>query len=175
MRTRRHTWNLSSSPPLAHWFRGRFPRNKFGVRRGPRRSSVKRGAMSEPRASTARRQLAELEAVSDPPKWSWAIVTLEPSGRVRLPAVCLCGARRRTRRLRTRVGDLSPGLARGPCRRGWATVDDDGRGRLYVPAWLRRGHDASLLVGTRYTDRVVVLVTPAFFDRVGNALIGSLR
>jgi hypothetical protein len=48
----------------------------------------------------------------------------------------------------------------------------DGRGRLYVPAWVRRNHDMSLVVGTHHAQRTVVVVTPAVFDRVGDALIG---
>lgn len=102
------------------------------------------------------------------------MVALEPSGRVRLPADA-CAA------LDARPGDSVE--ARGVCRRDalvLRTAGDgrrltiDGRGRLYVPAWMRRGDETSMIVGTRHADRVVVLAAATVFDRVGEVLIGTL-
>lgn len=103
------------------------------------------------------------------------MVRLEPSGRVRLPTAA-CAA------LEAHLGssvevsgvchsDAFVVRAAGDGRR--LTIDQ--RGRLYVPAWVRRGGNASLIVGTRHRDRIVVLAAPTVLDRVGDVLIGTSR
>ena len=51
----------------------------------------------------------------------------------------------------------------------------DRRGRLYVPAWVRRGDIASLIVGTRNVDQTVVIIATSVLDHVGDDLIGGSR
>ena len=131
--------------------------------------------MHDLRTSTAIRQLADLDDGPDPPTWSWAVVALEPSGRVRLPTAA-CAA------LDAQLGHSVE--VKGVCRSDVLVVPSagagrqlmiDGRGRLYVPAWMRRGDETWMIVGTHHVDRVVVLAAPAVFDRVGDALIGASR
>jgi len=49
----------------------------------------------------------------------------------------------------------------------------DGRGRLYVPHWLR-AHPA-LLVGTPAADPIVVLTPARLLDPFGDRLLGDRR
>lgn len=51
----------------------------------------------------------------------------------------------------------------------------DRRGRLYVPAWVRRGDIVSLIVGTRHADQTVVIIATSVLDHVGDGLIGGSR
>ena len=131
--------------------------------------------MHDLRTSTALRQLADLDDGPNVPVWSWAVVALETSGRVRLPADA-CAV------LSTRPGDSVE--VRGVCRRDALVLRAAGdgrllmidrRGRLYVPAWVRRGDVTSMIVGTHHVERVVVLATATAFDPIGEALIGTSR
>ena len=131
--------------------------------------------MHDFRTSTALRQLADLGDDPDRSGWSWAVVTLERSGRLLLPVEA-----------RTAL-DARPGNSvdvSGVCHRDTLvartngdgrTMTIDRRGRLYVPAWLRRGDTSSLVVGTRHADRTVVIVATAIFDSIGDVLIGASR
>ena len=58
---------------------------------------------------------------------------------------------------------------------GGAPMVVDGRGRLSVPAWLRQGPGASMVVGTRYDAPVVVVAPSTVLDRLGDLLAGSSR
>jgi hypothetical protein len=93
-------------------------------------------------------QLADLDHDERPPRWSWAIVGLERIGRVRLPAPALItlGAEA-GREVWMRSNRLALVVRRdGPV----AAATVDGRGRLYLPVWLRQRatNQAVVLAGT---------------------------
>jgi hypothetical protein len=113
--------------------------------------------MHDPRIPTALRQLTDLGRDDLPSRWSWAIVGRERIGRIRLPAPAIAAldvgaggeVRMRSNRLAVIVRPDGPGAA--------GTVD--GRGRLFVPVWLRQAGSRALLVGT-WADRSLVVVAP---------------
>lgn len=129
--------------------------------------------MNDPRTSTALRQLADLGHELEPSRWSWATARYEPGGRVRLPAAA-----------RAAVG-CSPGqrlAVRGVCNRVALVVRPDGpgarivldaQGRLPLPAWLRRGPDRSLVIGTDPATRMFVVASARVLDGFGPLLTGS--
>jgi hypothetical protein len=131
--------------------------------------------MHDPRISTALRQLADLDDEPVPSRWSWAIVGLERIGRVSLPApaIQVLGVSTggevwaRSGRLALVVRAEGPGAA----------VAVDGRGRMFVPVWLRQaaGPARQLLVGTKATPGVVVVVAVGVLDGIGDLLVGGLR
>ncbi len=139
-------------------------------------SGVETGDMPDTRTSTALRQLSDLGREPEPSRWSWAVRNYEPGGRIRLPV----GARtaighRRGERL----------VVHGLCQRVGLVIvadDDDGarlvidpEGRLMLPAWLRRGAERSLLIGSD-SDASTVLIAPVnVLDAVGELLIGRSR
>lgn len=49
----------------------------------------------------------------------------------------------------------------------------DGRGRLYVPVWLRRGHGTWLIVGTQAATSIVVVAPTSMLDALGDQLAGE--
>ncbi len=129
--------------------------------------------MPDFRTSTALRQLADLGHERTPSRWSWAIARYEPGGRVRLPAGALAA-----------VGFL-PGDRLdvwGVCNRVALVVQPDGpggrividvQGRLPLPAWLRRGPDRSLLIGTDPATSTLVIAPAGVLDGFGPLLTGS--
>lgn len=128
--------------------------------------------MPDLRNSTALRQLTDLGPEPDPPDWAWAIAHLEPSGRLRLPTEA------------SRSLGASPGAssaAWGICHPTVLVLRStgsgrlltiDGRGRLYVPAWLRR-HDTHLVVGTQVATSTVVVALTSLLDALGDQLAGG--
>jgi hypothetical protein len=131
--------------------------------------------MPDPRISTALHQLGDLDHDEVPPRWSWAVAGLERIGRIRLPSPALEAlsagggreVRLRSNRLAVIVAPDGPGAA--------GTVD--GRGRLYVPVWLRQaaaGTEA-VLVGAALGEPLVVLAPVGVLDGVGDLLAGELR
>lgn len=131
--------------------------------------------MHDLRYSTALRQLADLGHEPDPSRWSWAIVALERSGRLLLPADArqVLGARPAESVEVVGVYQRNVLVVRpqGVGRR--LTVDR--RGRFCVPVWMRRRSASSLLVGVRSGDRTVVLAAPAILDSIGDVLVGAGR
>jgi len=125
------------------------------------------------RTSTALRQLADLGHQPDPPRWSWAIARLEPTGRLVLPvearlALGLTAGQRTT--------------VRGICHRVALVLDADGagaafvidsRGRLLVPAWLRAGTASAVVVGTRQDPALVLVAPTTTLDTLGDLLAGE--
>lgn len=51
----------------------------------------------------------------------------------------------------------------------------DGRGRLYVPVWLRRSPVPWLLVGTRAAASIVVVAPASVLDGLGDRLLDGAR
>jgi hypothetical protein len=131
--------------------------------------------MPNPRIPTALHQLADLEGEQPPPRWSWAIVGLERIGRIRLPSPALEAlsagggreVRLRSNRLAVIVAPNGPGAV--------GTVD--GRGRLYVPVWLRHAAagTGAVLVGAALGEPLVVLAPPGVLDGIGDLLAGEVR
>ncbi len=131
--------------------------------------------MHDHRTSTALRQLTDLGGELDPPRWAWAVVRLDAKGRVLLSPDARSA-------LGVRLGDRTEVVGR--CHRvamvlqrdgGGAPMVVDGRGHLRVPAWLRRGPGASMVVGTRYDAPVVVVAPATVLDGLGDVLAGSSR
>ncbi len=58
---------------------------------------------------------------------------------------------------------------------GGAPITVDGRGRLRVPAWLRRGDATLLLVGTNAVTPTVLLAAATVLDGLGDVLVGEFR
>jgi len=131
--------------------------------------------MRDPRLSTALRQLTDLGDEPEPPRWSWAIAGLEQTGRIRLPTtaqdVLEVGSggsvRGRSSRLALVLAKEAPGAA----------MAVDGRGRLYVPVWLRQAaaESRALLVGTHIDPAVVVVAGVGVLDGIGDLLAGGPR
>ena len=121
------------------------------------------------RTSTALRQLPELGCDPPEPRWRWAVVRVELTSRIVLPA------------------DAREVLGTAVAVRGWcnrvalvitpdgpgAEVAIDGRGRLRLPTWLRDGEHAAggVLVGTRNDPAAVVVAPTGVLDAVGNLLL----
>lgn len=130
--------------------------------------------MHDPRTSTALRQLADLDLDPHLPVWDWAVVRLESCGRLRLPVEA---------RAALGAGALGGDL-RGVCHRdvlglsaarGGRPMPIDGRGRLYVPAWLRQRSVPWLLIGANPADSTVVVAPTSVLDSLGNQLLGDVR
>jgi hypothetical protein len=131
--------------------------------------------MPDPRIPTALHQLANLDHDELLPRWSWAIVGLERIGRIRLPAPAIAAldvgsggeVRMRSNRLALVVGRDGTGAV--------ATVD--GRGRLYLPVWLRQAaaDHSTVLVGTAIETRLVVVASVDVLDGIGDRLAGGGR
>lgn len=131
--------------------------------------------MRDLRNSTALRQLTDLGPDPGPSRWVWAIVRLDPKGRLVLPAEA-------RRALGARTGERTS--VRGVCHRVALVVSQDGagaamtvdaRGRLVVPAWLRRGPDAAMVVAIRRDVAVVVVAPTTVLDGLGDILVGPSR
>lgn len=129
--------------------------------------------MPDLRNSTALGQLADLVYEPDPPTWDWAVSRLEPGGRLLVPieARAALGARSGSR---ADVWGLCRGVTlllsvEGRGRR----ITVDGRGRLYVPAWLRPGARTWLLVGSRAAASIVVVAPLSVLDGLGDRLAGE--
>lgn len=133
------------------------------------------GSMHDQRTSTALRQLADLAPEPEPPRWAWAIARVEPTGRIVLPAEARtalgagAGSRVTMRGICSRVA-----LVLRPDGTG-APMTIDGRGRLRIPAWLRRGESTLLIVGS-HTAAPTVLVAPTHvLDGLAHVLAGESR
>jgi bifunctional DNA-binding transcriptional regulator/antitoxin component of YhaV-PrlF toxin-antitoxin module len=107
-------------------------------------------------------------------RWSLAIVTIERTGRVALPAAARAAvAGRESLRVSAR-GEVAL-LRRGG---GGRAVAVDGRGRIVVPRWLRTAAepDGTLLVGIG-TDHdgepIVLLAPPRLLDGFADAVVGE--
>ncbi len=110
--------------------------------------------------------------------WRWAAVEPEPSGRLLLPV-----AARRV--LGTDSDAGQPGAVSGTVRgdtlvlrpgtNSGLAMTLDGRGRIYLPVWLRR--HAGFFIGTHATadDPAVVIVPASLFDAVGDQLVERVR
>lgn len=108
--------------------------------------------------------------------WRWSAAEPEPSGRLLLPAVArsVLGADSSTPRpvSGTVRGDtlvLRPGTHHG------RSMAVDGRGRIYLPMWLRR-HPGFLIGTCTMPDDAAVVVLPAsLFDAMGDQLLERVR
>jgi len=108
--------------------------------------------------------------------WRWSAAEPEPSGRLLLPS-----AARRALGADSVEAHAVSGVVRGdmlvlrPHHADGRSVTVDGRGRIYLPVWLRR--HPGFLVGTHTTpDDAAVVVVPAFlFDAVGDQLLERVR
>lgn len=127
------------------------------------------------RNRTALRQLTDVGHEPDPSRWVWAVARLEPCGRLFLPEVT-----------RAALGAGGPigGEVRGLCHRtalvlqadgAGRSMTIDGRGRVYVPVWLRRGSTSGLLVGTHLATSIVVVAPTAVLDELADRLKGEAR
>lgn len=131
--------------------------------------------MPDPRNSSALRQLPDLDLDPDPPRWVWAVAHLDPAGRIGLPLEARMALGAQPDR-RTEV--------RGICHRvalvlraggTGAPLGVDSRGRLCVPAWLRREPVASLVVGTHHDAALVMVAPTTVLDALGDVLAGQPR
>ncbi len=131
--------------------------------------------MHDLRNSTALRQLADLGPDPGPSPWAWAVVRLDPKGRVVLPADARIALGAPPGR-QTAVHDICHrvALVLSPDGAG-AAMTVDSRGRLGLPAWLRRGPCAAMVVGTRDDLPVVVVVPASVLEGLGDILVGSSR
>lgn len=164
---------MSPPSPTTHWSNDQVA--ELLVEALLAASGAKSGDMPDFRTSTALRQLADLGHEPASSRWSWATARYEPGGRVRLPAAALAA-----------VG-CSPGqrlTVWGVCNRVALVVRPDGPGarividaqaRLPLPAWLRRGPDRSLLIGTDPTTAMFVIAPIHVLDGFGPLLTGSRR
>lgn len=127
--------------------------------------------MRDSKNRTALQELSDLGRDPGPLRWDWAIVGLEACGRLLLPDEA-------RRALGAGPGDRTE--VWGVCRRAALVLRADGggrrtvdrRGRLYVPAWLRRGPDAGLVVGTHLATLIVVVTSSSWLDGLGDEVAG---
>ncbi|MGH9156333.1 MAG: hypothetical protein ACRD1K_10985 [Acidimicrobiales bacterium] len=108
--------------------------------------------------------------------WRWAAAEPEPSGRLLLPSAarrCLGADSSEARSVSGVVRGDTLVLRTGAGNGRSMTVD--GRGRLYLPVWLRR--HLGFLIGTHIlpADPAVVIVPAAVFDAVGDQLLERVR
>lgn len=112
----------------------------------------------------------------EPSPWRWGGAEPDPAGRLQLPPAAR----------RALVGDAPQarevsGIVRGdtlvlrPRVVAGRSMTVDGRGRIYLPQWLRR--HPGFLVGTRSdAGEVAVVVVPAtLFDAIGDRLLERVR
>ncbi len=107
-------------------------------------------------------------------RWSFAIVTIERSGRVTLPAAARVAIEDRASLRLSSLGEVA--LLR--CGGGGRPVSIDERGRVVVPCWLRDAADpeGSLLVGTGVehdSEPVVLLAPPRLLCGFADAMVGD--
>jgi len=132
--------------------------------------------MPDTRMSTVLRQLTDLGREPVPSRWCWAVRNYEPGGRIRLPAAARTaighrlGERRELRGICQRVGLL---ITAGQPDGARFVVDQEGR--LMLPAWLRRGTDRSLLIGSDTANSTLLVAPVNVLDAVGDLLIGRSR
>ena len=131
--------------------------------------------MHDPRTSTALRQLTDLGADPDPSRWAWAIARVEGTGRIVLPteARAALGAHAGERLAVAGVCNRVALVVR-PDGAG-APLTVDGRGRLRVPAWLRRVDATMLLIGTHAAAATVLVAPTHVLDGLGDVLVGESR
>lgn len=123
---------------------------------------------------------AALPDLTGPPvpssPWRWSAAEPEPSGRLLLPAVARrvlgTDADQPWAVSGTVRGDtlvLRPGTTNG------RAMTMDGRGRIYLPVWLRR--HAGFFIGTHTIpdDPAVAIVPAALFDSIGDQLLERIR
>lgn len=132
--------------------------------------------MNRPRTPPA----AALPDLTGPPieasPWRWSGAEPEPSGRLTLPP----SARRALVRDAGSAVEVA-GVVRGdtlvlrPGAVDGRSMTVDGRGRIYLPVWLRR--HPGFIVGTHHdAGEVAVVVVPAvLFDAVGDRLLERIR
>jgi len=123
--------------------------------------------MTDRRASTALTHLRLDDPL--PPRLMWAILSPDPSGRVQLSAAVARALGSNVVRARAVDGVLVLGRAAGE---GGRHLGIDRRGRLYVPAWLRR---PALVAVADPADGVVVVADVAVLDAVGDRLLQAGR
>ena len=108
--------------------------------------------------------------------WRWSAAEPEPSGRLSLPTAArrvlvgdAAGAHQVSGAVRGDTLVLRPGSTDG------RAMTVDGRGRIYLPVWLRR--HPGFLIGTHHDpdDVAVVVVPAALFDAVGDRLLERIR
>ena len=142
-----------------------------GDRRGTESSGM--------RMNCSRTPPAALPDLTGPPvaasPWRWSAAEPEPSGRLLLTPVA-------RRVLGADGGPSQPvsGSVRGdtlvlrPHHADGRAMTVDGRGRMYLPVWLRR--QPGFLIGTNTTPDVAVVVVPAaLFDAIGDQLLARVR
>ena len=125
--------------------------------------------MHPQRTSTALRQLDDLGHEPPPPRWRWAIAKLQLIGRIALPAEAggaLGWSPGAMVEVRGRLSRLALVLRRDGTG---ATFRVDGRGRLYLPVWLRRTD--AVLVGTQQDRQLVVIAPVGVLDGIGDLLV----
>lgn len=156
--------------PLAHHRWGNHPTR--GWYAGTEASGMR---MNRPRTPPA-----ALPDLTGPPivtsSWRWHAAEPEPSGRLLLPEV----ARRRLGADAAGAFEVS-GIVRGdalvlrPDAEDGRSMTVDGRGRIYLPVWLRR--HPGFLIGTyaATAERAVVVVPAVLFDAVGDQFLARVR
>jgi hypothetical protein len=120
------------------------------------------------------RLLDDDEGAGGAERWAFAIVRIERTGRVMLPAearAAIAGGGSLRVSARGEVALLRGGGGGRP-------VTVDGRGRMVVPCWLRdaTGPDGSLLVGTgtgHDDEPVVLFVPPRLLCGFADAMVGE--
>lgn len=132
--------------------------------------------MNRPRTPS----IAVLPDLTGPPiedsPWRWSGAEPEASGRLTLPPAArraLIGDAAEAREVAGTVrGDT---LVLRPDLVGGRAITVDGRGRVYLPAWLRR--NPGFLVGTHHgAGEIAVVVVPAvLFDAIGDRLLKRVR
>lgn len=130
--------------------------------------------MNRPRTPPAALPDLTGEPVARSP-WRWSAAELEPSGRLLLPAVA-----RRVLGADSTEAHAVTGIARGdslvlrPHAQGGRRMRIDGRGRIYLPVWMRR--HPGFLIGTHPADEPAVVIVPAaLVDAIGDQLLERVR
>lgn len=107
--------------------------------------------------------------------WRWSAAEPEPSGRLLLPRVA-----RHVLGADDAETCVVSGTVRGdtlvlrPKAADGRTMTIDGRGRIYLPVWMRR--HPGLLIGTHAPDEPAVVIVPAsVFDAMGDQLLERVR
>lgn len=122
---------------------------------------------------------AALPDLTGPPvaasPWRWSAAEPEPSGRLLLPS-----AARRCLDADVAAAHAVSGVVRGdmvllrPDAADGRSMTVDGRGRIYLPVWLRR--HPGFLIGTHAAAAPAVVIVPAtLFDAVGDQILERVR